>query len=63
MGLGDVYYALGQRPKTLEYYEKSLEISRKIGDVKGEGQTLRALGVADKAWGQYAEALEYGKIF
>ena len=31
-------------PRRWSYYEKSLEIKRKIGDVKGEGYALNNLG-------------------
>ena len=43
----------------MEYYEKSLAIARKIGDVKGEGITLNNLGIVYQDWGQYAKAMEY----
>ena len=35
-----VYKSLGQYPKALEYFEKSLAIRQKLGDVQGEGVTL-----------------------
>ena len=40
-----MYDGWGQYAKAAEYYEKSLEIARKIGDVKREGKTLNNLGV------------------
>ena len=57
-GLGVVYKGWGQYAKAVEYYEKSLEIARKIGDVNGEGMTLMGLGNVYEGWGQYAKALE-----
>jgi tetratricopeptide (TPR) repeat protein/CHAT domain-containing protein len=57
--LAMVYNGLGQTSKAVEYYEKSLEICRKVGDVRGEGQTLNNLGVLYDGWGQYQKAVEY----
>ena len=54
-----MYSDWGQYDKALEYYEKSLELSRKLGDVKGEGNTLNNLGNVYKDWGQYTKAVEY----
>ena len=42
--IGGVYNSWGQYPKALEYYEKSLAIRQKLGDVKGEGVTLNYIG-------------------
>ena len=54
-----MYRDWGQYAKAVEYYEKSLQIARKIGNVKGEGNTLNNLGIVYKDWGQYAKAVEY----
>ena len=54
-----VYYSWGQYPKALEYYEKSLAITQKIGDVKQEGVTLNNIAGVYDSWGQYPKALEY----
>ena len=39
-----VHRAWGQYQKALETYEKALEISRKIGEMKGEATTLSNVG-------------------
>ena len=43
----------------MEYFEKSLAITRKFGDVKGEGVTLNNIGTVYASLGQYPKALEY----
>jgi tetratricopeptide (TPR) repeat protein len=53
-----VYYSWGQYAKALEYFEKSLAIFRKIGDVEGEALTLKNIGDVYYSWGQYAKARE-----
>ena len=55
--LGNVYRSWGQYAKAVEYYEKSLEIKRKIGDVKGEGLTLSNLGEVYRHRGEHDKAL------
>jgi tetratricopeptide (TPR) repeat protein len=45
--------------KVLEYYEKSLEITRKTGDDSGEGAILNNNGLVYKFLGEYQKALEY----
>ena len=57
--IGLVYDSWGQYPKALEYYERSLAITRKLRDVKVEGVTLNNIGLVYKSWGQYPKALEY----
>jgi CHAT domain-containing protein/tetratricopeptide (TPR) repeat protein len=57
--MGVVYWSWDQHAKALEYYEKSMKIRRKIGDVQGQGVTLSTMGIAYGAMGQYAKALEY----
>ena len=59
MNLGNVYQDWGQYAKAVEYYEKSLQIFKKIGNVKGEGQSLGNLGNVYRGWGQYPKAVEY----
>ena len=56
-----MYQNWGQYAKAVEYYEKSLQIKRKIGNVKGESITLNSLGIVYYCWGQYAKAVEYFK--
>ena len=38
--LGIIQYRLGQYQKALDYFEQSLVIRKKIGDIKGEGLSL-----------------------
>jgi CHAT domain-containing protein len=58
--IGLVYDSWGQYQKALDYYEKSMEIDRKGGDVAGDdGQTLECIGGIYESWGQYQKALEY----
>jgi Tfp pilus assembly protein PilF len=45
--------------KASEYYERSLEIERKVGDIRGEGRTLNNLGKAYEKWGQPSKARQY----
>ena len=45
--------------KAVQKYEEALRIFKKIGNVKGEGNTLTCLGLVYKDWGQYAKAVEY----
>ena len=49
---------MGSIQQGMEYYEKFLEISRKIGDVKGEGMTLNNLGNVYEHRGELKEALK-----
>jgi len=55
--LGNVYKDWGQYAKAVEYYEKSLGIARKVGDVKGEGSTLMGLGEVYRHLGEHDKAL------
>jgi hypothetical protein len=43
----------------VEYYERSLEIERKVGDVRGEERTLNDLGKVYEKWGQPSKARQY----
>ena len=45
--------------KAVQKYEEALSIFRKVGNVKGEGQTLGNLGTVYRGWGQYPKAVEY----
>ena len=57
--LGSLYEALGQYAKAVEYYKKSLAITRKLGDLKGEGLALGNLGGVYGYWGQYQKAVDH----
>ena len=50
---------MGQYSKALDYFEQSLAISKKIGDLSGEGLTLNNLGAVYDRLGQYTKALDY----
>ncbi|MFM6075337.1 MAG: tetratricopeptide repeat protein, partial [Dolichospermum sp.] len=39
-GLGNVYYSLGQYQTAIDFYQQSLKITREIGDVGGESNSL-----------------------
>ena len=44
MGLGNVYYSLGEYQKAIECYQQSLAIKREIGDRRGEAKSWFNLG-------------------
>ena len=47
--------------KALEYYEKSLEIVREIGDSELEGKLLYNIGTIYNNLSDYSKSLEYYK--
>ena len=49
--IGVVYKSRGQYQEALEYYERSLAIKTKLGDVKGEGFTLTNIGANEHVVG------------
>ncbi len=57
--IGTIYYALGQKQKVLEYFEKALPIHREVGDQSSEATTLNNIGMVYDALGQKQKALEY----
>jgi tetratricopeptide (TPR) repeat protein len=57
--LGLIQSRLGQYKKSLEYFEQSVAISRKIGDEKNEAPTLDNIGGVYKSLGQYTKALDF----
>ena len=59
VNLGLAYIHLGQVEKAIEYYEKSLGISREIRDRNGEGAALGNLGLAYSNLGLVEKAIEY----
>ena len=44
--MGSGLYKLGEYRKAIELYEKSLDIDRRIGDIRGEGNALGNMGLA-----------------
>ena len=57
--LGIAYVFLCDYRKATEYFEKSLEIAREIGDQRGEGYTYRGFGNAYQSLGDYRKAIQY----
>ena len=57
--LGVAYSALSRERIAIEYYEKTLEISRKIGDKHDESASLGNLGCAHIVLGKPKEAIVY----
>ncbi len=57
--LGNVYDDLGELNKALEYYEKSLDISRKIGENYNIAASLNNLGIIHWEKGDLESVLEY----
>jgi tetratricopeptide (TPR) repeat protein len=57
--LGILYGQIGSYKKSLEYFEKALEIAQDIGDRQSEGTLLGDLGIVYSALGQVERAIEY----
>ena len=57
--IGSIYSALGDYLKSLDYHERSLEISKEIGDRHGEGLTLNNIGLIYSALGEYSKAFSF----
>jgi len=58
-GLGNTCAELGNTRKAIEYYEKALVITRKIGNHKGEGADLNNLGNRYASLGDIYKAIKY----
>ncbi|MCB1053588.1 MAG: tetratricopeptide repeat protein [Acidobacteria bacterium] len=56
-GMGIVHYRLGNIQRTLDYFEKSLAVHRRIGNAKGIAGGLNNTGIMLKNLGKYDEAL------
>jgi tetratricopeptide (TPR) repeat protein len=41
--IGRAYWALGEREKVLDYFQRALEIHRAMGDQVGEARTLSSI--------------------
>lgn len=52
-------YYVGDYPQSLSYYQKSLEIRKELGDLKGEAAIYGNLGLIYSAQGNYLKDLEY----
>ena len=57
--IGYVHKVHGDIPKTLEYWNRGLEITREIDDKQGLATTLNNLGYIFKSQGDIEKALEY----
>ncbi|MCD6554533.1 MAG: tetratricopeptide repeat protein, partial [Anaerolineae bacterium] len=53
------HYARGDYAAALEWYEKSVVIKDKLGDLAGLATTYNNIGLIHKARGDYAAALEW----
>jgi tetratricopeptide (TPR) repeat protein len=58
MGLGAVYYSLGEYQKAIEFYQQSLAIFREIGDRGVEAYSWFNLGLTYYKLKRIAEAKE-----
>ncbi|WP_353737611.1 MULTISPECIES: tetratricopeptide repeat protein, partial [unclassified Microcystis] len=59
MGLGNVYYSLGEYQKAIEFHQQSLAITREIGDRGGEAASYNNLGTVYRSLGEYQKAIEF----
>jgi tetratricopeptide (TPR) repeat protein len=57
--LGSIVCRLGEWDKAIEYYEKDLEIFKKLGDLHGIAQTYNNLGLVYDSKGEWDKAIEY----
>lgn len=56
---GTSYFATGNYPRAIAWYEKSLAIDEEIGDLQGVASALTRLGVIHNDIGNYREALAH----
>ena len=59
--LGLEFYERTDFQRTIEYWSRSLEMYRKIGDQRGEGSVLYKMGVVHSRLGQRREATRYSQ--
>jgi tetratricopeptide (TPR) repeat protein len=57
--IGSVHNAKGDYSQALQYFERSLEIMERIGDLKGIASSLNNIGNLYGNTGEYDKALEY----
>jgi tetratricopeptide (TPR) repeat protein len=59
MDLGNAYSSSGECQRAIDFYQQSLEITRQIGDRKGEASSLMGLGSAYSSLGEYQHAIDF----
>ncbi|MBU7027350.1 MAG: tetratricopeptide repeat protein, partial [Theionarchaea archaeon] len=57
--IGVIYQRRGEFEKALEYFDKSLEIKKKINDERGIAEVYHNIGMILRDRGEYEKALEY----
>jgi len=57
--LGTIVRRLGEWDKAIDYYEKDLEISEKVGDIHGMALTYNNLGLVYADKGEWDKAIDY----
>ena len=57
--LGLVYKSKGEWERAIEFYQKDLEISEKLGDRHGMAQTFNNLGLVYQSKGEWDRAIEF----
>jgi tetratricopeptide (TPR) repeat protein len=57
IGLGNAYNSLGEYQRAIEFHQQSLEISREIGDIRGEADSWFNLGLALENFNRESDAL------
>src|SRR5215813_331493 len=58
-GIGVTHQLASETEQALEYFDRSLELRRKVGDRSGEVLTLSAIGITYDYLGRSQKALEY----
>ncbi|XP_078372830.1 uncharacterized protein LOC144656485 isoform X2 [Oculina patagonica] len=60
--IGAAYHALSRNSEAIEYFEKTVDIMRKLGHRKLEGIAHQSLGLCYQALGQYRKAIEHQEM-
>lgn len=59
VNMGGVYKDLGLYEKALEFYQKSVQTKKRLGDTEGEANDLQNVGLISFCLGQYPMAIDY----
>ncbi len=59
VNMGEVYKDLGLYEKALEFYQKSVQTKKRLGDTEGEANDLQNTGLICFCLGQYPMAIDY----